>query len=62
MGEVDLARSQVAVAVDLSRVGVPSKVFDEILDMGYLLELAEHQVFKILLGLVLYRSSGDVYV
>jgi hypothetical protein len=62
MGEVDLARSQVAVVVDLSRVGVPSKVFDEILDMGYLLELAEHQVFQILLGLVLYRSSGDVYV
>ena len=40
LGEMGLTGSAVTVAACLSEVGVSSEAFDEVLDVGYLLQLA----------------------
>jgi len=35
-----------------------ARAFDEVFDVEYLKELAEHEGFEVPFGLVLYRSSG----
>ena len=35
-----------------------ARVFDEVFDVEYLEELAEHEGFEVPFGLVLYGSSG----
>ena len=58
LGEVGLAGGPVPVSADSSKVGVSSEAFHQVLDVGYLLELAEHQGPEIPLGVILYGSSG----
>jgi len=58
LGEVGVAGGPVPVAAYLSEVGVASEAFDEVLDVGYLLDLAEHQGLEVPLGVVLYGSPG----
>ncbi len=57
-----LAGGPVPVSADFSEVGVSSEAFDEVLDVGYLLELAEHQGLEVPFGVVLYWSSWAVSV
>jgi len=59
---VGLAGSPVTLTADPSEVGVPFEAFYEVLDVGYLLELAEHQCLEVPLGVVLYWSSWAVFV
>ena len=60
--EVGFAGSPVTVSADLSEVWVSSEAFDEVLDVGYLLQLAEHQGPEVPFGVVLYGSSWAVAV
>ena len=53
-----LARGLVTVSAGFSEVGVASEAFDEVLDVGDLLQLAEHQRPQVPFGVVLYGSSG----
>ena len=57
-----LAGGPVPVSTHFSQVGVSSEAFDEVLDVGYLLQLAEHESPEIPLGLVLHGPSGAVSV
>jgi len=50
------------VAAGVSEVGVSSEAFDEVLHVGYLEELAEHQGLQIPFGLVFDGSSGAFLV
>ena len=43
LGEVGLAWGPVSVSADLSEVGVPPEAFQQVIDVGYLLYLAEHE-------------------
>jgi len=56
---VGVAGSLVPVAACLSEVGIPSEAFDEVLHVGYLEELAEHEGFEVPFGLVFDGSSGS---
>jgi hypothetical protein len=44
------------------RYGLRLRRFTKVLDVGYLEELAEHQGPEVPLGVVLYGSSGAVFV
>ncbi len=58
LAEVGVAGSPVPVAAGVSEVGIPSEAFDEVLDVGYLVQLAEHEGPEVPLGVVLYGSTG----
>jgi hypothetical protein len=58
LGEVGLGGGLVPVSAGVSEVGVAFEAFDEVLDLGYLEELAEQQGFEVPFGLVFYGSSG----
>ena len=62
LGEVGFAGGPITVTAYMPQVGVPPEAFDEVLDVGYLLELSERQGPEIPLGLVFYWSSWAVFV
>ena len=56
--EVGFCGSLVPVAAGVSEVGVALQTLDQILHVGYLEYLSEHEVFQIPFGLIFYGSSG----
>jgi len=54
---VCLAGGPVTVTAGPPQVGVPLEALHQVLDVGYLLELAEHQGPEVPLGVVLHWSS-----
>ena len=54
-----VAGGLVPVSAGVSEVGVASEAFDEVLDVGDLLELSEHEGPEVPFGIVLYGSSGS---
>jgi len=59
---MDLGGCAITVAAGVSEAGVSSEAFDQVLHLGYLEELADHEGFEVPLGLVLYGSSGAFFV
>ena len=62
LAEVGFAGGPVAVSASPSEVGVASEAFHKVLDVGYLLELAEHEGPEVPLGVVFYWSPWAVDV
>ena len=56
--EVGVAGGLVPVAACLPQVGIPSEAFDEVLDLGYLEDLSEHEGPEVPLGLIFDGSPG----
>jgi len=54
LAEMGLGGGLVSVSADPSEVGVPLEALHQVLDVGYLEELAEHEGFEVPLGLVLH--------
>ena len=54
LGEVGLYGRLLSVSAHLSEVGVSLEAFDQVLHVGYLEELSEHEGSEIPLGVVFY--------
>ena len=59
LGEVGFGGCFVPVSAGVSEDGVAFEAFDEVLDVGYLEELSEHEGFEVPFGLVFDGSSGS---
>ena len=62
LGEVGFAWCLVTVAADLSEAGVSSQPLHQVLDVGYLFELAEEEGSEVPLGVVLYGPPRAIRV
>jgi len=62
LGEVGLAWGAVPVAAYPSEVGVPPEALHEVLDVGDLLQLAEHESPEVPFGVVDYGPPRAVSV
>ena len=60
--EVDFAGGPVMVSAGFSEASFSSEAFDEVFDVWYLFELSDHAGAEVPFGVVLYWSSGALFV
>ena len=58
LAKVGVTGGHVTVTAGPPQVGIPPEALHPVFDVGYLLELAEHEGFEVPLGVVLDGSSG----
>ncbi len=59
LAEVGFGGGFVSVSAGFSEDGVAFQALHQVLDVGYLMELAEHEGFEVPFGLVFDGSSGS---